>query len=232
MNRLQVRETIRDLLNDVENSDAAHNWPDAMVNTFIQEAINEIAQRTLCNKDSITEAYTRIDLTTDTRHYPYPDGVLNVLSVRKSWDGRELTRTSTTILNSTNPTWLTTTSEPIKYTTDFSSNYISLVGVPETTTGKYLSLTVQRMPEELTDDVDELDIPLRFHTYTYNWIMYRLLQKLGSDDVKDKKYGVEMSQRFLVAFEGNPSQNGYGGDIGKIMRMLNNFDVPRYLSTF
>jgi hypothetical protein len=232
MNRAQVRETIRTLLNDIENSDLAHNWPNAMVNSFIQEAIDEISQRTLCNKDSISEEYCVIYLDTDTIHYPFPYGVLSVSSARKSWDGRELKNTTFEIARNQTPLWETTTMEPTKYMTDFSTGYLSLVGRLATVTDQQLNLTVRRMPAQLVNDTEELDIPVRFHHYTYNWIMYRLLQKLGNEEDAAKRYGVEMSQRFLVAFEGNPSQLGYGGDIGKIMRMLNNFDTAPRCSTF
>lgn len=236
MNRLQVRETIRNLLNDIENSDLAHNWPDDMVNSFIQEAINEIAQRTLCNKDSITEEYCRIPVEADVIHYPFPEGVIDIQSVRRSWDGRELKPTSHSVISNTMPLWETATIEPTKFLTDYSSGYLSVVGKLSAPTTETFNLTVHRMPAVMTTDADELDIPVRFHTYTYNWIMYRCLQKLGGAETTStspqKLYGVEMSQRFLVAFEGNPSQLGYGGDIGKIMRMLNNFNVPRYNNQF
>jgi hypothetical protein len=232
MNRLDVRTVVRNLLNDIENSDVAHNWPDAVIDAFIQEALEEIAQRTMCNKDSISKTYCKLPLASGVIHYPFPDRVLEIESARRSWDGLPLVRDYISVVAGDCPLWERLDSSPTRFMTDFSSGYLSLVGKLDPVDGEYLSMTVYRLPEEVEDDDTDLDIPQRFHKYTYNWVMYRLLQKLGGGEHPNKAYGVEMSQRFLVAFEGNPSQMGYGGDIGKIRKMLNVFGGPRQKGNF
>ena len=221
MNRLQIRDNIRNLLNDIENSDVAHNWPDAMINSYIQEAADEIAQRTLCNKDSLTEGYCKVPLVAGTIHYPYPDNVIIVDSVRKSWDGWALTTTNHSRITASNPLWESDTREPYAYLTDFSFGVISIVGNP--TTGTWLNLTVRRMPATMTTDADIPDGPERFHNYLTNWVMYRCLQKIGEGEIAEKGYSFTMAQKFLADFEGNANMSGRGGGIGKIIRQLTAF---------
>lgn len=215
MTRKDIRTTIRSLLDDITEP---YFFSDTELNFYIQEAIEEIAKRTLCIKDSITPSYCSIELVADQIHYPYPDGVLEIDSLRRSWDSRVLHRTTYYDVLNSNPLWESSTCEPAKFFTDFSIDTISLVGKLSSVTSETLHATVRRLPAKLTSDTSVPDLPSRFHSKTFNWILYRCFTKQDAE-----VYNPAKAEHHLMMFEGTPSQLGNGGDIQQIIMQTNQF---------
>lgn len=215
MTRKEIRTAIRALLDDQIEP---YYWSDAELNRYIQDACDEIAKRTLCIKDSITTAYCQITMLANTIHYSYPDGVIEIESVRKSWDGRPLVRTTFESVLSSQPLWETSTNYPTHFLTDFSMDTISMVGRLTSVTTETLNMTVCRMPAVLTADTSVPDIPTRFHTKTFNWVLYRCFNKQDSET-----YNPQKGENHRMAFEGGAGQLGKGGDIQQIILQMNPF---------
>lgn len=218
MTRAELRSIIVTQLDGAVGSASDQYWGPAELNIYIQEALNEIAKRTLCLKDSITPAFCQINMVADQVHYPFPDGVLEIDAIEKSWDNRELARTTN---GSAGVGWKQTTSEPCKYLTDFSLDTISLVGRLATVTTEKLNLTVRRMPAVMLVDSATIDLPMRFQMKTLNWVLYRCFSKQDAEI-----YNPSKAENHRLAFEGPQQMLGKGGDIGQIIDQLNQFQ-PR-----
>lgn len=215
MTRLELQDNIRRLLDDLEKP---FKWSDDELISYINSAFNEIAKRTLCIKDSISPL-TSIAMVANQRHYAYPEGVLQILSVTKSWDGRELKRTTLETERDCNPLWLSSTSEPAKFMTDYNTDTISLVGVLPAVTTQTLNITCHRMPAALNDDTSVSDVPSRFHEKIYNWCLYLAFSKQDSE-----LYNPQKAKFHLTGFEGQREDQGQGGDIGQIIMQVNQFE--------
>lgn len=215
MNRLQIRSVIKGILDDTVGTDTEQYWGKETLNTFIQEAMDEIAKRTLCIKDSITPAFCSIPLVADQIHYKIPAGVLNIDSVRASWTGKELSKTDHNCLLSSLPLWESSTQEPFKYLTDFTTGYLSLVGRLPVVSTETLNLTVRRLPAVMTDDANIPDVPEQFHNMAYDYVLYRCFIKQDSE-----VFSKSSAQDYLSRFEGPQSQLGKGGNIQQIILQI------------
>lgn len=218
MNRLQIRNIIKGILDDTVGTDTEQYWSKATLNIYIQEAMDEIAKRTLCIKDSITADYCSIDVVANQIHYPYPTGVLRIDSIRNSWTGRALEPVNHDMISAMNPLWETTTQEPSKYLTDFSTDIISIVGRLTTVTTQTFNLTVRRLPNVMTLDTHSPDVPARFHNMAFDWVLYRCFIKQDSE-----VFNKTAAQDYLTRFEGPQSQLGKGGNIQQIILQTNPF---------
>lgn len=218
MNRLQIRTIVKGILDDLTGSDSEQYWDKNTINIYIQEAMDEIAKRTLCIKDSLTPAFCRIDVIADTIHYPVPTGILRIDSIRKSWDGLQLEKTTHDKISKSNPLWETTTSEPNKYLTDYSTGYISIVGKLTAVTNQTFNLTVRRLPTVMSIDTNVPDVPEQFHNMAIDYILYRCFIKQDSE-----VFSKSTAQDYLTRFEGPQSQLGKGGNIQQILLQTNEF---------
>jgi 3-methyladenine DNA glycosylase AlkD len=217
MTRLELRDLIKGILDDSIGEDSEQYWSPASLNLYINEALDEIAKRTKCIKDSINPLYTQIPLVANQVHYPYPNRVIEIISISRSWDGRPLRRTVASEVIK-NPLWRQVTNEPQAFLTDFSTDTISLVGRLETITDQKLEMSVYRLPIVLTSDSQKSDVPERFHTKSINWVLYRCFSK---EDAHVKDYN--KASHHLKGFQGEPSENGKGGDIQQIITQMNQF---------
>jgi len=212
MNRLQIRTAIKTTLDDLIGGDSDQYWSADTVNEYIQEAMEEIAKRTLCIKDSLTPAFCYIDVEPNVIHYQFPDRVLEIESVDKSWDGMPLTKTDHADITVANRLWQTTTVEPVKYLTDFSKGYLSIVGRLTSVVDEQFRMSVRRLPVIMTDDEDIPEVPYQYHVMSYDWVFYRCFSKQDSEIVSRT-----LAKDYLQRFEGPQSQLGKGGNIQQIL---------------
>lgn len=218
MTRLQIRTTIRNMLDDTAGIVSDHFWTDSEINEYIQEAVEEISIRTLCNLDSTTPAYSQITMVANQIDYAFPSGVLRVDAITKSWDGQELTKTTRAEITHSTPLWRSSTQNPYAFLTDYTRDVISIAGKLTAVTTQKLNLTVRRIATTMTADTDIPDIPVKFHRKTYSWILFRCFNKQDSEI-----YNPQKAEHYRNLFEGAPNENGRGGDIRQMIITLDQF---------
>jgi hypothetical protein len=171
---------------------APYLWSDGELVGYLNETINEAAEKAKLFRDSTTAAICQItvhaaDLTQD---YALDSRILEIYSAKLSGQSLSLRRRTKAEMDALNPDWRNeTASTPWAFLTDYSESYITLH--PKSNLDGILYLSVLRLPltqmSLTTTPVPSLEIPFRHHPRLLNGMMSRAYLKEDSQTLDPQK---------------------------------------------
>src|SRR6185369_16235358 len=157
MKLLEIRQKTRAKLDDEVGTDSVRYWKDSFLNEAINAVVEEVAIRSLCIIDSLTDSVCLIPLVAGQMHYALDEAVLHIQTVQPSWRKTPLGRQSVATIGGG---WLANVGLPDSYLLDYSKGKLSLTSAPAAVTTESIRLSTSRLPlVELSGDNDIPDIP-------------------------------------------------------------------------
>lgn len=179
-------------------------WTTAELKRWANEAVDEVAIRSRCIRDSSDTA----DLTmftvaaSGTGTIAVPRAVIRLLRV--TWNGRALTPTSKTKLDAITSDWQTSTAEePTHFILDQGTRQLRVW--PLNTIEGTLRLEVVRRPvTKMVNLTDEPEIPADMLGDAVYWMLHKAYLK-NDADTKDNNQSATYEELFTRAFGPKPS---------------------------
>ena len=171
---------------------APYLWSDGELVGYLNEAVNEAAEKAKLFRDSITAAICQIgvhaaDLTQD---YALDSRILEIYSAKLSGQSLPLRRRTKAEMDALNPDWRNeTASTPWGFLTDYSEGYITVH--PKSNLDAMLYLSVLRLPltqmSLTTTPIPSPEIHFRHHPRLLNGMMCRAYLKEDSQTLDPQK---------------------------------------------
>lgn len=175
----EIRQKVRNMLDDNAKRDTHRYWTNAEIDEYINACIEEMCERTQCVTDSLTDSVCLITLVANQRHYPLNSAILDIKTVQPSWQDTPLARQSVATAAAG---WLSDVGLPNAYLLNYSDGYISLTSAPSTVTTETLRLSTARLPiSELVAEGNEPDIPRQYHRKLFNGVLGLAYDKQDSE---------------------------------------------------
>lgn len=179
MNLLEIRQKTRAKLDDEVGTDSTRYWKNAFLNEAINATIEEVAIRSLCIIDSLTDTVCLIPLVAGQMHYALDEAVLHIQTVQPSWRTTPLGKQSVATISGG---WLANVGLPDSYLLDYSGGKLSLTSAPAAVTTESIRLTLSRLPlAELSADASSPEIPRQYHRKLFNGIIAAAFLKHDSE---------------------------------------------------
>jgi hypothetical protein len=175
----------------LDDKKAPYLWGDGEIVGYLNEAINEVAEKKKLFRDSKTAAICQVPLlAVDT----FPDYVLDprvteIVSAKVRTQTLFMGRTCKADLEAWNPGWRSAThSTPWKYLTDYSEGFFSIF--PMSSINDTIDLTVYRLPlvqMSMASPGASPEIHFKFHGRLFNGILCRAYLKEDSETLDPQK---------------------------------------------
>ena len=206
MNRAALIATFR---RDVADEDEPFLWGADDAQTYLDDAINEAADRARLLRDSTTPEICEVTIAAGTHTYPLDSRILSVIRAKLDLGRRPLDLTSTVALDrgigasssdarvrsnygwtgtSYGLAWESLTGTPTRIAIDAQASGWTARLVPAPTVSDTLRLQVYRLPlDSLTEDDDEPEINSRLHIRLVDWMKHLAYSKQDTETRNDKK---------------------------------------------
>lgn len=189
---------------DLRDQQEGALWSDEDIVRYLNDAVNEAAERALLIEDSTSAECCEITLVPGTSTYALHASVIDVK--RATFSGKLMARTSIEAEDESGASWEATTgAEPRKYIVNGNASEIRIL--PEPTVAGTVRLTVYRTPlEPLTTDNDMAapEIKAVYHERLKDWV-YRCAYLKRDADTLDEAEAARYEARFVAAFGERPT---------------------------
>lgn len=213
MNVEQFIATFRTVLDDkacsLDGSTGDTLWSDEEIVGYLNEAVNEVAERALLIEDHSTPAACSIALQAGVGEYALHPSVIKIKRV--SWNGRPLGVTSTEELDCEHVAWETLAGRPNRYIHS-GADTLRLFRIPraeDLAVAPTLALTVYRTPL-VPFTVDDLyavpEVKTLYHDRLMQW-MYRCAYLKNDSEVFDSNAAAKHDAAFTASFGQRPDAN-------------------------
>lgn len=213
MNVEQFIATFRSVLDDKANSVGGGGgdtlWSDEEIVGYLNEAVNEVAERALLIEDHLTPAACSITLQAGVGEYALHPSVLKIK--RLTWDGRPLCETSSEELDDEHLAWETLAGRPTQYIHS-GSNTLRLIRIPraeDLAVAATLALTVYRTPlaPYSVSNLSEVpELKVLYHDRLMQW-MYRCAYLKKDSETFDANAAAKHEAAFTASFGQRPDAN-------------------------
>lgn len=213
MNVEQFIDTFRIVLDDKANSVGGSQkdvlWSDEEIVSFLNEAVNEVAERALLIEDHSTPAACSIALQAGVGEYTLHPSVIKIK--RATWNGRPLHETSTEKLDCEHVAWETLVGRPSQFI-HTGSDTLRLYRIPraeDVAQASTLELTVYRTPLNpyTVDDPGEVpEVKTLYHDRLMQW-MYRCAYLKKDSEAFDPNAAAKHEAAFIASFGQRPDAN-------------------------
>lgn len=213
MNVEQFIATFRSVLNDKANSVGGGQgdvlWTDEEIVGYLNEAVNEVAERALLIEDHTTPAACSITLQAGVGEYVLHPSVLKIK--RASWNGRPIHETSVEVLDDEHLAWETLAGRPCCFVHS-GADTLRLFRIPraeDIAVSPTIALTVYRTPlaPYTVDDTGTVpEIKVLYHERLMEW-MYRCAYLKKDSDTFDPNAAAKHELAFTASFGRRPDAN-------------------------
>lgn len=213
MNVEQFIATFRSVLDDkaksLEGGTGDTLWSDEEIVGYLNEAVNEVAERALLIEDHTTPAACLITLQAGVAEYALHPSVIKIKRV--SWNGRPLCETSTEELDCERLAWETLAGRPTSYIHS-GADTLRLFRIPraeDLAVASTLALTVYRTPLTPFSVDDPFEVPevkALYHDRLMQW-MYRCAYLKQDADAFDPNAAAKHEAAFTASFGQRPDAN-------------------------
>jgi hypothetical protein len=202
-----LEHSMADVLQDraaIVSGPAKRMWSDTAAVRYFNQAEQMFARKTYCIVDS-SSAFCTITLVDGTSEYALDSSILQVLNVRMSDNGVDMTRaTHEKISMAVNTGALVTPGYPWVWTTDEGVRKLRVYPVPDATAAlNTLELRVIRMPSvalTLSALTAEPQIPVEHHLSLCDWVAYRALTTQDVDG-SNRKEAMNFRAEFMSSIK-------------------------------
>jgi len=189
---------------DLSDGEAPYLWSDEDIVRYLNDAVNEAAERALLIEDSTTDDCCEITLVPGTSTYALHASVIGVK--RATFGGKVMHQTSIEAEDESGASWEALTGpEPQKFIINGNASEIRIL--PEPTEAGTVRLTVYRTPlAPLTVDADteEPELKTIYHERLKHWV-YRCAYLKRDADTLDEAEADRYEGRFIAAFGERPT---------------------------
>lgn len=213
MNVEQFIAAFRIVLDDKANSVGGGQkdvlWSDEEIVGYLNEAVNEVAERALLIEDHTTPAACSIALQAGVGEYSLHPSVIKVK--RLTWNGRPLHETSTEELDCEHVAWETLAGRPCQFI-HTGAGTLRLYRIPraeDIAVASTLALTVYRTPlvPYTVDDLDVVpEVKTLYHDRLMQW-MYRCAYLKKDAETFDPNAAAKHEAAFVASFGQRPDAN-------------------------
>ena len=181
MNRLEIRTKARKILGE---STAAF-WTDVQLNTWIDDAFDDIAKRTKCIKGNTT-----VTTVVSTPEYALLTNIADCQSIMEGYYYQDaavwekIDPTTREELNRDYPGWKSAAAgTPFLYYWDIEENILGVYPKPNATNaGAYFQVYYAKLHTDIGSDVAAVDVPLDLHKAAIEHIVATGLESRGLRD--------------------------------------------------
>lgn len=180
-------------------------WSDEELTLYANQAVYEVALRTLCLGDSITATEGFNQFTLAVADDPWVTIDPRILQIRRvKWNGMHLKRRYDSRFDQFRHDWQEDTGRPCEFVLNIQER--RLRPYPKDTADGVLSLEVVRLPLTTMSEPDDVpEIPQHMLLETINWMLH--LAYLKNDaDTKDESRSAMYEALFRQRFGERPSQ--------------------------
>lgn len=208
-----VAQNFRKKIDDTDTADPL--WTDDEVIEYMNETVEEIAEKTLCLKDAQTTAVTELTVTASSAWVPYSELILEFdpqsvysqgqtknLPIMNKYEFLRDRRDDDYGVVTPSQDWQTTTGEPRIFISDMHDQSLRVYPIP--TANDTVEVQVARLPqssEEITDisasSVEVPIIPNMFHRKMLDYMMHLAYMKNDAEC-----YDRGLSNLWLAKWEG------------------------------
>lgn len=189
---------------DLDDQEAPYFWSDEDIVRYLNDAVNEAAERALLIEDSTTAECCEITLVPGTGAYPLHASVIAVK--RATFNGRKLDFTSIEAEDENGASWEAQTGpQPRKYIVNGNASEIRIL--PEPTAIGTVRLTVFRTPLEPLSADNDAGVPelkVIYHERLKHWI-YRCAYLKPDAETHDPNAAARHESEFVAAFGERPT---------------------------
>lgn len=204
MNLADLIDAFRTRSDDAAGTESAQLWTDDEVTLYLNEAVNEAAERALLIRDSTTPAVCSIAITTTDTDYALNPFILAIDRAKLASDTDPLIRTTIDELDASYSGWETAvTGKPQGFIED--NGRIRLF--PMSNKVDTLALVVYRLPlVPLKVETDVPEIHARHHLRLVDWALRCAYLKQDSETL-DKQKAAQYEAMFEASFGKRPDAN-------------------------
>lgn len=213
MNVEQFIDAFRIVLDDKVNSLGGGQkdvlWCDEEIVSYLNEAVNEVAERALLIEDHSTPAACSIVLQAGVGEYALHPSVIKIKRV--TWNGRPLHETSTEELDCEHVAWETLAGRPCQFI-HTGAGTLRLYRIPraeDIAVAPTLALTVYRTPlvPYTVDDLGVVpEVKTLYHDRLMQW-MYRCAYLKKDSETFDANAAAKHEAAFIASFGQRPDAN-------------------------
>lgn len=198
---MNLRNFIDDFRRDVRDLGKPPMWSDAEIIDYANQAEDEACRRAGLLVDSTTDV-TEVAMSADEHTVELDQSIIYVRRVRVQ-GGQVLFPRVARSMDEDAPGWEDTTAgSPVVFVPDWESGKLRVW--PPFAQAATLRLTVVRTPRnEMAEEIDEPEIPRRYHKSLLDWMKHLAYQKQDADTM-DLAKAAKFEERFTAEF-GPPS---------------------------
>lgn len=198
---MNLRNFIDDFRRDVRDLGKPPMWSDAEIIDYANQAEDEACRRAGLLVDSTTDV-TEVAMSADEHTVELDQSIIYVRRVRVQ-GGQVLFPRVARSMDEDAPGWEDTTAgSPVVFVPDWESGKLRVW--PPFAQAATLRLTVVRTPRnEMAEEIDEPEIPRRYHKSLLDWMKHLAYQKPDADTM-DLAKAAKFEERFTAEF-GPPS---------------------------
>jgi hypothetical protein len=188
---MKASEIISQARGLTQDTKAPYLWSELELIQYLNNSINEAAEKARLFLDSVTPAVCQIAILAadPDPDYPLDKRIVQILSVKLSTQSRSLYRKIKAELDLWNPDWRNTApGDPRWFLTDYTEGNLTLH--PKSSTDATLSMTVYRLPlvQLTTENIDtEPEIHFRHHYRLVDGILAQAYSKDDSEALDPEK---------------------------------------------
>ena len=199
---MTVNDFIAVFRSDMQDAVAPYLWSDDDIVRYLNDAVDEAAERARLIEDSTSAACCQITLVPDQATYPLHTSVFHVKRVTLA--GKPLSESSVEVEDERNTTWESASSgDPSRFIVNGQATTITLVPAPAE--AGTLKLTVYRTSlARLTTGTSQIELKQVYHARLKDWAYRCAYLKQDSETLNESKAG-EHEAKFERAFGVRPS---------------------------
>lgn len=205
----RFRADLDDKANSLSGGDGDTLWSDEEIVGYLNEAVNEAAERALLIEDHSSSAACSVVLQAGVGEYPLHPAVIKIK--RASWNGRPIHPTSSEKLDCEHIAWETLAGRPDRYI-HTGSDTLRLFRIPraeDISVSGAVALTVYRRPlvPFTLDDTDKVpELNEIYHYRLMQW-MYRCAYLKKDTETFDENAALKHDAAFTASFGQRPDAN-------------------------
>lgn len=182
---MTLSELITECRERLDDLNAPYMWSDAQITRWLNQAVDQAADRSLLIYDESTPSICQIAVTAGTYRYVHDKHVLRVESAYLPGQLHDLFRiVDVTGADVNGVPWRAITNTPTAFATLDNAIYLNPVPNANTT----LNIRVRRLPlstEVMVGSNDEPVIPPEYHLDLIHWALYKAFWKKDADTRSD-----------------------------------------------
>lgn len=178
-------------------------WSDDEVTLYLNEAVNEAAERARLIRDASTPAVTQISITTGDVDYALHASILAIDRAQLASQPRSLIRQTVEEMEQRFPDWRGMVGTPHFFVEDSGRIRIA----PQSPQADTLNLTVYRLPlAPMLTETDSPEIHAKFHYRLIDWALRCAYLKQDAETL-DKQKAADYQALFDLSFGKRPDAN-------------------------